>query len=68
MKTLKLALPALIALAGLFAATVSYGKPEYRKKEKKGCTFCHIAAGKKDLNDTGKYYKDHDHSLDGYKK
>ena len=43
-----------------------YGKAEYSKKEKKGCTFCHITMGKPDLNDAGKYYKDHDHSLEGY--
>ena len=45
-----------------------YGKPEYSKKEKKGCVYCHVKAGSKDLNDAGKYYKEHDHSLDGYKK
>ena len=43
-----------------------YAKPEYSKKEKKGCTFCHITMGKPDLNEAGKYYKDHDHSLEGY--
>ena len=41
-------------------------KPEYSKKEKKGCTFCHVTMGKPDLNDAGKYYKDHEHSLEGY--
>jgi hypothetical protein len=69
MRTLKLALPAAIALAGLIVSTTaSYAKPEYGKKEKKSCTFCHVKAGSKDLNDAGKYYKDHEHSLDGFKK
>lgn len=66
MKTLKLVLPALIALAGLVvSSTSSYAKPEYGKKEKKGCTFCHVKAGSKDLNDAGKYYHEKK-TLDGY--
>jgi hypothetical protein len=68
MKTLKLALPAVIALAGLVvSSTSSYAKPEYGKKEKKSCTFCHVKAGSKDLNDAGKYYKEKK-SLEGYEK
>lgn len=40
--------------------TVSLGlsKPDYKKKEGKQCTFCHPA---------GKYYQEHNHSLEGYK-
>ena len=70
MHTLKIAIPAGILMSGLLISTtsISFGKPEYSKKEKKGCVFCHVKAGSKDLNDTGKYYKEHDHSLDGYKK
>lgn len=69
MKTLKLVLPAAIAVAGLLITTsATQAKPEFSKKEKKGCTFCHVKAGAKDLNDAGDYYKKHDHSLDGYKK
>lgn len=40
--------------------------PEYSKKENKPCAFCHPAVGKPDLNDAGKYYKEH-HTLEGYK-
>jgi hypothetical protein len=40
---------------------------EYAKKEGKPCTFCHVKMGSKELNDAGKYYKAHDHSLEGYK-
>jgi hypothetical protein len=70
MRTLKVVLPAAVALTGLILSTTSnsFGKAEYSKKEKKGCTFCHVKAGSKDLNDAGKYYKDHDHSLEGFKK
>jgi hypothetical protein len=69
MRILKLVLPGAIALTGLVLCTTSsYAKPEYSKKEKKGCTFCHVKMGSKDLNEAGTYYKDHDHSLDGYKK
>jgi hypothetical protein len=42
-------------------------KPEYSKKEGKPCTFCHPPGKFKELTDAGKYYKDHDHSLEGYK-
>jgi hypothetical protein len=64
---MKYAIPAFILLAGVVvSSTLSYAKPEYTKKEKKGCTFCHVTAKSKELNDAGKYYKDHDHSLEGY--
>ncbi len=47
--------------------TLATAKPEYSKKEGKPCTFCHVKAGSKELNDAGKYYKEHNHSLEGYK-
>ena len=62
-------LKALIALT-IFSsclAILATAKPEYAKKEGKPCTFCHVKMGSKDLNDAGKYYKEHDHSLKGYK-
>lgn len=68
MRTLKFAVPAAILILGAMASTTaSFAKPEYSKKEKKTCTFCHVKMGSKDLNDAGKYYKDHDHSLEVYK-
>jgi hypothetical protein len=62
-------------LKALFAAAVLSGsllslataKPDYAKKEGKACTFCHVKAGSKELTEAGKYYKEHDHSLKGYK-
>jgi len=69
MRTLKLAIPAAVLVTGFLAFTsATYGKPEYAKKEKQTCTFCHTKAGDKELNTAGKYYQAHDHSLDGFKK
>lgn len=68
MRQLKIVFPALILAAGaLVFTTASYSKPAYSKTEKKGCTFCHVKAGSKDLNAAGNYYKEHNHSLEGYK-
>ena len=77
MRTLKLALPAVIVMGGFLVCTVSsYGKAEYLAKEKKNnpnittCTSCHVKTGtaeamKKDpnLNDVGQCYQKNDHSL-----
>ena len=63
---LTLSIPAAILAVGLtMAPTFSFGKTEYTKKEGKGCTYCHTAAGKPDLNDVGKCYAEHNHSLEG---
>ncbi len=68
MRILKVAVPAAILSVGLLVnATVSNAKPAYASKEKKSCTFCHVKAGSKDLNEAGNYYKEHNHSLEGYK-
>ncbi|MGA2433694.1 MAG: hypothetical protein ABSG25_00260 [Bryobacteraceae bacterium] len=65
MKTLKFVVPALVLALGMIMSTAtSSAKPAYAKKEGKTCTFCHVKAGQKDLNDTGKCYQEHDHSLD----
>ena len=52
--------------------TLATAKPEYAKKEGKPCTFCHAKVESKEgmaknLTDAGKYYKEHNHSLEGYK-
>lgn len=66
-KILNTALAAFVGLAAMWvAATPSYGKPEYAKQEKKPCTFCHPKGDTKELTDAGKYFKEHDHSLEGY--
>jgi hypothetical protein len=45
---------------GFLAASIqSYATPAIAKKEGNAkCVVCHVAAGKKDLNDVGKCYKD----------
>ena len=64
MRTLKLAIPSLIVLAGfVVCTTATYAKPEYAKKEGKSCVTCHVKMGQKDLNETGKCYASNDHSL-----
>jgi hypothetical protein len=68
MRVLKLAVPAVIVMAGfLVCSTASYGTPAYMKKEGvKSCTVCHAKMGTKadpNLNDTGKCYQANDHSL-----
>ena len=57
----------LLTLAGFIAVSMGTGKAEYAKKEGKPCTFCHPAGKFKELTDAGKYYKEHKHSLEGYK-
>lgn len=74
MRTLKVMLPAMaIGIGILVTTTASYGTQDYAKKEKKQCNFCHgkveaKEAMQKNLTDAGKYYKEHNHSLEGYTK
>jgi hypothetical protein len=68
MHILKFAVPAAILSVGLMVnTTASFAKLEFSKKESKGCPFCHVKTGSKELNGAGTYYKDHKHSLEGYK-
>ena len=78
MRFAKFALPAgmlaALVIGGLVAPTPSFGTQQYAKDTKKACTFCHVKPGAaadmhKDpnLTDAGKYFKEHNHSLDGYK-
>ena len=74
MSRIKLVLPATILMGGfLLCTTASYGTAEYAKQTKKACSYCHTQAVPKkgdpkanDLKDAGKYFKDHNKSLDGY--
>jgi hypothetical protein len=62
---LRIAVPTVIFLGGLMVtSSLSFGKAEYTKKEKKACTFCHTSATSKELNDVGKCYAANNHSLD----
>jgi hypothetical protein len=51
----------------LVLASTALTKSEFTKKEGKPCTFCHPAGKFKELTEAGKYYKEHNHSLEGYK-
>ena len=57
----------LLTIALFIAASLGMGTADYAKKEGKVCTFCHPAGKFKELTDAGKYYKEHNHSLEGYK-
>ncbi len=57
----------LISFAILIAASFGMSTAVYSKKEGKACTFCHPAGKFKELTDAGKFYKEHNHSLEGYK-
>jgi hypothetical protein len=61
---LKITVASAFIVGGLILSSPSsFGKTEYTKKEGKGCIYCHVAAGKKDLNDLGKCYAEHNHTL-----
>jgi hypothetical protein len=70
MQATKIVIPVGILLSGFLVYTSSlFGTPDYAKKEKKSCTFCHskVLSEKsemvKNLNTTGTCYRDNDHSL-----
>ena len=46
-------------------ANPTTAKPEYTRRTSKDCSFCHVQPGD-NLNDAGRYYADHQHSLKGY--
>jgi hypothetical protein len=51
--------PFMVLFAGfVMTSSLSFAKKEYTAKEKKPCVTCHTAASSKELNETGKYYKD----------
>ena len=52
----------------ILVSPFAIGTPEYSKKEEKQCIYCHTAMGKPDLNEAGKWYKDHDHTFKGWEE
>ena len=71
MSKLKYLAPAAVLLGCLVVSTTSsFAKPEYVKTTKKACNFCHVdaKAKPKELTAAGKYFKEHNNSLDGYKQ
>ncbi|MGD0695322.1 MAG: hypothetical protein ABSB82_10770 [Terriglobia bacterium] len=67
MKGLRISLLMAVLVGGLtLTSSLMLSKPEYAKKEgNKKCTYCHVKAGSKDLNDIGKCYQKNKHSLEG---
>jgi len=66
--TIKLAISAGVFGAVLFVLTrqpVS-ALPDYTEKERKECDFCHPGGDLFALNEAGRYYAEHNHSLEGY--
>ena len=60
------ALPAFIlALTLLVDARPVAAKPDYTRRAQRDCSFCHVPPGY-GLNEAGKYYRDHKHSLKGF--
>lgn len=57
----------LVAFAIIMAVPFGMGKYEYTKKEGRDCAFCHPNGKFNELTAAGRYYKDHKHSLAGYK-
>jgi len=64
MKLLKILLAAAIVSGMLLS--LANAKPQYAKKETKKCVDCHEGGNPKKLTPMGQYYKDHNHSLEGY--
>jgi hypothetical protein len=66
MKVLRV-IPAAAVFGGLLVA-LSTATPQYASKEHKKCADCHAGSpAQKKFTDMGQYYKDHNHSLEGYK-
>ncbi len=65
MKWVKIVLASALISGTLLSFATA--KMEFSKKVGKKCTFCHVKMGSKELNDAGKYYKEHNNSLEGYK-
>jgi len=60
---------AILAIGAFSAVMLPLGqaRPQYAKATGKKCTDCHVNGNPKQLTDMGKYYKEHNHSLKGYK-
>jgi len=64
-RVLAVAATGAVLLGFFISAQPAAAKPEYTRKTTKNCAFCHQPPGY-NLNEAGKYYVDHNHSLKGY--
>ena len=61
----------LLLAAGIFSgafflsSSIGDAKPEYARRTQKECSFCH-PPDSWNLNEAGKYFRDHHYSLQGY--
>ncbi len=60
-----LAPAAVLAVGVLFTASNSHARPDYTRRTRQECRYCHPPGGWY-INDAGKYFRDH-RTLDGYK-
>jgi hypothetical protein len=60
-----LVLTAVFGGAFFFSASTAVARPDYSRRTQKECNFCH-PRDSWNLNDAGKYYRDHHYSLQGY--
>lgn len=65
MRQVAAALLCASAIVLAVGAREASAKPEYTRKTSKDCSYCHQPPGY-NLNDAGKYYADHNHSLKGF--
>jgi hypothetical protein len=64
-KRVLVVVPGLLLIGFLLQARSSIATPEYARRTRKDCLYCH-PKGSWTLTDAGKYYRDHK-SLEGYK-
>ncbi len=58
MRFMRFVAPVMVLAAGfMINTTLSYGKSEYTKKEKKACSVCHVTGNMKQLTEVGKCYQ-----------
>lgn len=58
---------AFLSAAMMIAATAARAKPEYARKERKACVYCHVRPlGGGPRNPRGVYYEMHNRSFEGY--
>lgn len=59
----------IIAIGAFTTVLLPLGnaRPQYAKDTGKKCVDCHVNGNPKELTEMGKYYRDHNHSLKGYK-
>ena len=58
----------LVIFAVVVAIAVGLGQSRVRKERRQGLHVCHPTGKFKELTPAGQYYKDHNHSLEGYKE